>query len=142
MEINSFNVRVYGLALRADQVLVSKESYAGRKFMKFPGGGLEKGEGLISALKREFQEELGVAIEVVSHFYTTDFFQVSAFDESQQLLSIYYRVKVPDFINLELINDQSINEQFSWVKLEELSSNELSFPVDRHVMKLLNEHCG
>ena len=142
MEISSFNIRVYGLVLNADKVLVSKESHAGRKFTKFPGGGLEKGEGLISALEREFEEELGVGIEVISHFYTTDFFQVSAFDESQQLLSIYYRVKVPGFLNLESINNQSTNEQFSWVKLKELNSNDLSFPVDRYVIKLLNEQGG
>ncbi|RZK13557.1 MAG: NUDIX hydrolase, partial [Flavobacterium sp.] len=49
-----FNVRVYGVLINHDnQVLISDEQSGGRTFSKFPGGGLELGEGLIDALKRE-----------------------------------------------------------------------------------------
>jgi len=42
---------------------------------KFPGGGLQFGEGTIDCIKREFREELGCEIGVLKHFYTTDYFQ-------------------------------------------------------------------
>ncbi len=79
-----FNVRVYGLLINEKQeILISDEQEYGMQFTKFPGGGLEYGEGLIEGLKREFVEECNVEVEVTSHFYTTDFFVKSAFNDSQ-----------------------------------------------------------
>ena len=70
-----FNVRVYGLLINeCNEVLISDEQEYGMRFTKFPGGGLELGEGLTDGLKREFVEECQVEVEVLSHFYTTDFF--------------------------------------------------------------------
>jgi len=88
-----FNVRVYGLLINTDnQILISDEQSGGRNFTKFPGGGLEYGEGLVDALKREFMEECEAEVEVISHFYTTDFFEKSSFNDSQ-IISIYYLVR-------------------------------------------------
>src|SRR5690606_4998583 len=92
-----FNVRVYGILINdKNQVLISDERTENVSFTKFPGGGLEYGEGLIDALKREFMEETGMQIEVIQHIYTTDFYEKSSFNESQ-IISIYYQVeaKVP-----------------------------------------------
>src|SRR6185312_7962200 len=97
-----FNVRVYGILINNDnQVLISDEQEYGFRFTKFPGGGLEPGEGLIDGLKREFVEECNLNIEVISHFYTTDFYVKSAFNDSQ-ISSVYYRVKNIDPINLNM----------------------------------------
>jgi ADP-ribose pyrophosphatase YjhB (NUDIX family) len=72
-------VRVYGLLIdEQEQVLVSDEYIRGNYYTKFPGGGLEFGEGLREGLTREFQEEMQLNIEVLDHLYTTDFFQRSA----------------------------------------------------------------
>ena len=61
--------------------------------VEFPGGGLEFGEGTIDCLKREFREEFNLEIEVGELFYLTDFFQVSAFSENDQVISIYYLIR-------------------------------------------------
>src|ERR1700712_2769712 len=91
--MSKFNVRVYGLLINDnDEVLISDEQEYGMCFTKFPGGGLEYGEGLIDGLKREFIEECDTEIEVISHFYTTDFFIKSAFNDTQ-VISVYYLVK-------------------------------------------------
>ena len=85
-----FNVRVYGLLINEyNEVLLSDEQQNEYHFIKFPGGGLEYGEGLTDGLKREFMEECNAEVEVISHFYTTDFFVKSAFNDSQ-VLSVYY----------------------------------------------------
>ncbi|HMZ45647.1 MAG TPA: NUDIX domain-containing protein, partial [Chitinophagaceae bacterium] len=88
-----FNIRVYGI-LKDDNnnVLLSDEYIYGNYFTKFPGGGLEFGEGTRECLIREFKEETGLDIIVGKHIYTTDFFQISAFNNKDQIISIYYYV--------------------------------------------------
>ncbi|HEY1007169.1 MAG TPA: NUDIX domain-containing protein, partial [Sphingobacteriaceae bacterium] len=77
-----FNVRVYGLLINdGREILLSDEEEYGVRFTKFPGGGLEYGEGLREGLRREFMEECLAEVEVLDHFYTTDFYIKSAFNE-------------------------------------------------------------
>ncbi|MGE0568360.1 MAG: NUDIX domain-containing protein, partial [Bacteroidia bacterium] len=87
-----FNVRVYGILIHEGKVLVTDEFIKGIEITKFPGGGLQFGEGTLECVKREFAEEVDIDIEVIAHFYTTDFFVESAFNNKQQIMSIYYLV--------------------------------------------------
>src|SRR5215212_369920 len=92
--MSQFNIRAYGILINEQQkVLVSDEFIRGSYFTKFPGGGLEFGEGTRDCLKREFMEEMGLNVKVGDHIYTTDFFQISAFNSSHQIISIYYFAK-------------------------------------------------
>lgn len=139
-----FNVRVYGLLINEhNEVLLSDEQEHGYRFIKFPGGGLEYGEGLIEALKREFMEECYAEVEVISHFYTTDFFVKSAFNNSQ-IISVYYLVKSLSPLNLsfklkpyDFDGEGDMLQAFRWVNLNELQETDVTFPTDRHVVKLL-----
>lgn len=139
-----FNVRVYGLLINDKQeILISDEQEYGMQFTKFPGGGLELGEGLIDGLKREFVEECNVEVEVISHFYTTDFFVKSAFNNSQ-IISVYYLVKNLSPLELafkavafDFEAEGEILQSFRWIKLSELKETDFTFPIDQHVAKLL-----
>jgi 8-oxo-dGTP diphosphatase len=139
-----FNVRVYGLLINADnEILISDEQEYGVRFTKFPGGGLEPGEGLIDGLKREFTEECDAEIEVISHFYTTDFYVKSAFNDSQ-VISVYYLVKNISPLKLvfktlvfDFDGEGEVLQSFRWVKLTQLVNEDFPFPTDRHVAKLL-----
>lgn len=129
-----FNIRIYGVCINErNQVLLSDESYRDLNFTKFPGGGLEFGEGTIDCLKREFQEEFNLEIEVESLFYLTDFFQVSAFSENDQVISIYYLIKADLHALDQLINDQISVEKLHWVNLSELREELLTLPIDKIV---------
>ena len=137
-----FNVRVYGVLINQhNQVLISDEQSGGRTFSKFPGGGLELGEGLIDALKREFMEECNAEIEVASHFYTTDFYEQSSFNDSQ-ILSIYYLVKQVKPLELKFKTkafdfDEGTLQSFRWVNLSQLTPDEVTFRTDKTVIELL-----
>ena len=142
-----FNVRVYGLLINEKrELLISDEEEYGVRFSKFPGGGLEYGEGLIDALKREFIEECQLSVEVVEHFYTTDFFVKSAFNDSQ-IISVYYLVKPLSDITIrckdvifDFDNEGDIRQAFRWKSLHSLTADDVTFPTDQKVVELLNEY--
>ncbi|WP_207426372.1 NUDIX domain-containing protein [Pedobacter sp. SYSU D00535] len=141
-----FNVRVYGLLINEnDQILISDEEEYGFRFSKFPGGGLEYGEGLIEGLKREFVEECEVEVEVLEHFYTTDFFCKSAFNDSQ-IISVYYLVKPVNELKLkfkdvifDFDSEGDIRQAFRWRRIDELEVADVTFPTDQRVVELLKE---
>jgi 8-oxo-dGTP pyrophosphatase MutT (NUDIX family) len=133
-----FNIRVYGICINErKEILLSDESYRNLKFTKFPGGGLEFGEGTIACLEREFMEEFNLEIEVGELFYLTDFFQVSAFSASDQVISIYYLIHA-DLSELDrLIANHLGPETLHWVSLPEFSEEILTFPIDKIVAQKL-----
>ncbi|MFN4854225.1 MAG: NUDIX domain-containing protein [Bacteroidota bacterium] len=140
---NSYNLRVYGILCSEEKVLLSKEHHFGTPMLKFPGGGVEKGEGFLAALHREFMEELGTPIAKAEHFYTTDFFVESAFQPGVQLISVYYRVWVhkPHEIAAIDSSDKAVisegEQAFLWVSPQRENAVELTFPVDRIVWNML-----
>jgi ADP-ribose pyrophosphatase YjhB (NUDIX family) len=139
-----FNIRVYALLINEkNEVLITDEYRFGKEMTKFPGGGLIWGEGTIDCLKRECREELGCEIEVVRHFYTTDFFQPAAFYKDQQLLSIYYMVKNTSPLSVSISSkkfdfEKKENAQsFRWMPITRLSIEEFTFPVDKKISEML-----
>ena len=128
-----FNIRVYGIWLLNNRILVNEELIRGHKIIKFPGGGLDYGEGTIGCLKREWKEELDINIEVTGHFYTTDFFQVSAFDNSQ-VISIYYWVTAP--LPGKIINKVD-NEHTFWMDIKDISEDTFTLAIDKKVGGML-----
>ena len=147
-------VRVYGILINDEkQVLVSDEYIRGNFYTKFPGGGLEYGEGTRNCLKREFMEEMNLKIEVGDHLYTTDFFQLSAFRPNQQILSIYYLVKpleeisVPlrnkefdfDEAQMTIYNERNEIETFRFINWDDFSEDCVSLPIDKIVAKMVKE---
>ena len=147
-----FNIRVYGIIISEDnQVLVSDEFIRGNYYTKFPGGGLEFGEGTRDCLVREFMEEMNLKVEVKEHLYTTDFFQMSAFNPEHQIVSIYYRVfpleeiKVPlrnnafefDDKQMAVYKETGETETFRMIPLEEFGEHAVSLPIDKVVADLV-----
>ncbi|MFI5221400.1 MAG: NUDIX domain-containing protein [Bacteroidia bacterium] len=146
-ELKRFTIRVYGLLINEKkELLLVHENRNGFDFTKFPGGGLEFGEGTIDCLDREFMEETGLEIKVIRHFYTTDFFQPSIFNKKDQVISIYYLVEQADkrihFDPQERIvhsEDRTEKLKFEWMPLPELNEEKLTLPIDKVVCRKLFE---
>jgi len=152
--MNKFNIRVYGILLsNTKQVLVSDEYIRGEYYTKFPGGGLEFGESTRECLQREFKEEMNLEVSIEEHIYTTDIFQMSAFNPEHQIISIYYfakalqpitvplRTKEFDFDEhqLQLYNQTKQIETFRFIEWENFSANAITLPIDKIVASLLIE---
>jgi len=145
-----FSVRVYGILINSKhQILVSDELIRGNFFTKFPGGGLELGEGTRDCLIREFKEETNLDVTIGEHIYTTDFYQQSAFNHQDQIISIYYYAhtsepidlktsnKVFDFLPHQIENKTACEESFRWVNWDDLNESTVSLPIDKVVVKML-----
>ncbi|MBL7112145.1 MAG: NUDIX domain-containing protein [Bacteroidales bacterium] len=145
---NRFIIRVYALIFKDEyHLLLSDEFMLDTRMIKFPGGGIHFGEGPADCLKREALEEFGQEIEILSHYYTTDYFQKALFCDNAQLISIYYKVRFKEQIRFriseapfdfpEMVNG---SQRFRWVDLRNSNSAGLTFPIDKIVFeKLQNE---
>ena len=142
-KVKKFNIRVYGILLNEKmQVLLSHEHKGDLHFTKFPGGGLEFGEGTIDGLRREFLEEAGIEVKVERHLYTTDFFQRSAFNEEHQLISIYYLVSssaAGEVINGQKVKDAEADsrDHFRWIDLDSMVEADVTYPIDKKMVALI-----
>lgn len=147
-----FNIRVYGVLINEkQQVLVSDEYIRGNYYTKFPGGGLEFGEGTRDCLRREFLEEMNLNVGVGEHIYTTDYFQLSAFHPEHQIISIYYRVKATENITtrissspfdfdenqLKIYSEQQETESFRFIDWDVFSEETVTLPIDKIVARML-----
>jgi len=147
-----FNIRVYGILINEQhQLLVSDEYIRGNYYTKFPGGGLEFGEGTRDCLVREFKEEMDLNVSVGDHIYTTDFFQLSAFNPSHQILSIYYfaqalepihcpiRTSLFDFDSnqLEVYERTGETETFRFIDWDDLTPDSVTLPIDKIVVQMM-----
>jgi ADP-ribose pyrophosphatase YjhB (NUDIX family) len=147
-----FNIRVYGILINDQkQVLVSDEFIRGNYYTKFPGGGLEFGEGTRDCLMREFMEEMNLNVKIGDHIYTTDFYQMSAFNPSHQIISIYYEARALEPINvplrlnpfefderqLSVYKETGETETFRMIDWQQFSPESVSLPIDKVVAEII-----
>ncbi len=143
-----FNLRVYGILLDENKrVLVSDEFIRGNYYTKFPGGGLEFGEGTRECLRREFMEEMNLRVDIGDHIYTTDFFQMSAFNPEHQIISIYYYAHPMEAIiaplrlnpfefderELKMYAETGETETFRFIDWDAFSPESVTLPIDKVV---------
>lgn len=149
-----FNIRVYGVLINEEkQVLVSDEFIRGNYYTKFPGGGLEFGEGTRDCLKREFKEEMDLNVQIEDHIYTTDYFQMSAFNPEHQIISIYYFAKALESIKaplrdkefdfdedqMKIYNEKNEIETFRFIEWNNFSAESVTLPIDKIVAAIIKE---
>jgi 8-oxo-dGTP diphosphatase len=114
---------------------------------------LEFGEGTRDCLRREFMEELNLLVEVQEHLYTTDYFQMSAFNPEHQIISIYYSVKALEEIKtplrgkpfdfdeaqLKKYEETKEIETARFINYEDFSAESLTLPIDKIVADIIKE---
>ena len=122
---------VCGVACQGQQYLVAQRKPGGTQGGKweFPGGKLEEGEGPEEALKREFEEELSVPIDVLTCLGSTTFQN----GENHYLLEAWrVTLRSQEFI----LNE---HQRVLWADLPTLFTMDLS-DSDRDIVNLLSKN--
>lgn len=97
MDNKNILINVRGVIMYDSKLLVIK--HLGDDFMALPGGHLKYGEDIVTCLKREFVEELGVIPEIGRLLYISTFIEDK---KSKQHVEFFFEVKNgEDYLNIE-----------------------------------------
>ena len=144
MTPQSFNIKVFGLLLNDDSVLVSDELTGNGAITTFPGDKLEFGESIEECLIRSFEEAMDVEVKINRLFYVNDFYQASPVDAREQIVSIYFIVEQLDKKNIHTVKKTfafppQINQCFRWMKIEKIRQMDIASLIDQEVVKMLQQ---
>lgn len=132
--IKAFTVRVYGYLIDSSKqnLLCVRENVGPISALKFPGGGVEFGEGIDDALKREFFEETGLHIEPRKLVSCNRTFVQSMVEPEKQVIVLHFIVGCATALSKRqsiLSPDSSLN--FEWHEIDERLYDKLSFQTDK-----------
>ncbi len=129
-----FNFRVAGLLFHDGRVLIHRTLRD--DYFAFPGGRVESGEDTAQTVVREFQEEIGLDVEVVRLLWVNEnFFSHEGYRFHE--LGFYYLLKAKEesavpttdlFYSKELGADGKPHLEFRWVEMERVGDIVL-YPV-------------
>ena len=113
---------VYGLIVSNDKILLLKMRHTGK--FHLPGGGINLGERMQDALRREVKEETGLEIEIGKLVdFNELFFYYDPSGKAYHGLFFYYSCRPK---SLELLDDDQITDESAekprWVAIKELQA--------------------
>jgi 8-oxo-dGTP diphosphatase len=96
---------------------------------------------------------MNLKVDIGKHLYTTDYFQMSAFNPDHQIISIYYMVKPLEEITARLSSDpfdfdeqqlatynlHKETESFRFIDWNNLSEDSVTLPIDKIVVTMLKQ---
>jgi 8-oxo-dGTP pyrophosphatase MutT (NUDIX family) len=123
-------VTVRVLIVQDDKILLVKETLDGR--WAFPGGGVDYGETIESAVAREIEEELGVPAMEISSDFQIAYYDIGAIISAVPRMNLFFKVSVP---KTSLKKTEEVSE-WKWFTKDEFLAQELHASYDK--MKLVD----
>lgn len=132
-----FRPSAYAVIINDGKILMLNIKSNGKLF--FPGGGLEIGETIFEALKREVKEEVGLEVEIEKMIYFKEqFFYYDPADEAYQMFNFFYLCEP---LHLNISSDTEVDdeecEKPRWIDIQELKNKQDNLEVVDEVLKLI-----
>lgn len=127
---------VGGVIRRENKLLLAVRAFdPGKGLLDFPGGFVDRGEDLETALKREIHEELG--LEVTTTKYLTSCANDYRYKNVPYVTcDAYFVCTVEDFSTLTASDDIS---DYRWVDLNKVEDREFAFESSRQAVRCLRQ---
>ena len=112
MDNKNIIIKVRGVIIHDSKLLIVKHKES--QFMALPGGHLEYGEDVITCLKRELVEELGVLPEIGRLLYINTFLS----DNKTEYVEFFFEVKNgEEYLNIEELERTHAHElaEILWI---------------------------
>ncbi|HVZ80883.1 MAG TPA: NUDIX hydrolase [bacterium] len=88
-KVQHIRIRAAGILVKDDRILLVRHEKNGKSYWLLPGGGVDFGESVAEGLRREFQEEVGLDIQVGPMVLVHDSIPPN---HHRQVLNIYFMV--------------------------------------------------
>lgn len=118
-------IGTYGVVVDKKKILlVMKKKGPYRGLLDLPGGGLEFGESILEALKREFIEEVCLSIDDIE--WLDNMTHCSVTKEYGKPVEFYHIGLIYKIRHFITVKNCQADEEFNWYDVSSLQDNQLS----------------
>lgn len=130
-------VRVAGILIEDDRILLIEHTKNNRKYWLVPGGGVDWGESAAEALIREFKEETSLDIEVEKFLFISE---TIAPDKQKHVINLYFKIKkAENSSNIMKLGEEEMLTDLRFIPEGEIKNIKLYPNIKEKLIKLLNK---
>ena len=130
-------VRVAGILIEDDSILLIEHSKNGKKYWLVPGGGVDWGESTAESLAREYKEETNLDIEVESFLFISE---TVAPDKKKHVINLYFKIRrKPGSTDEMALGNEAMLTDLKFVTKEEIKDIKLYPNIKEQLVQLLDK---
>ena len=130
-------VRVAGILIEDDRILLIEQTKNNKKYWLVPGGGVDWGESAAEALIREFKEETSLDIEVEKFLFISE---TIAPDKQKHVINLYFKIKkAENSSNIMKLGEEEMLTDLRFIPEDEIKNIKLYPNIKEKLIKLLNK---
>ncbi|MBP6126433.1 MAG: NUDIX domain-containing protein [Leptotrichiaceae bacterium] len=130
-------VRVAGILIENNKILLIEHLKKNKKYWLVPGGGVDWGESTAEALIREYKEETNLDITVEKFLFLSE---TIAPDKKKHVINLYFQIKIikNSIYNMKLGDERNLTD-LKFITKEEIENIKLYPNIKTQLIHLLNE---